>query len=351
MERKIRYTAVFAVVMALCLMLSSCELPFGLGGRTNNGANSNAQNAESNTNNNENTVPPVPEEPTVTQKVSDIIKWANDSLGIWELMGYMFPDHAVYRVSGEGYILEPVNKDLPLNRYDLTRSAEALKGIDVSTYQKDIDWDAVAASGEVNFAIIRLGYRGYGTGRIVKDNKVDYNAKEAVAKGIPIGLYFVTKAINPDEAKEEAEWILDQIKTSGYKVTWPIVMDFEPPSTIEDRTWFLSPQETSDIIIAFCETIKKAGYTPMIYGNIGTFMTTMDQTTIGDYPKWFAQYFNSPHFPYAFQIWQATSDGQIPGIDARVDIDYAMFNYSTGSDVLQPYADEDPQAGKGGQQH
>ena len=344
-NRKRSVITIAVLFMALCLLLCSCELPFDIGGKGNNTANTNNEN--NNTNENENTVPPEPETPKLVQNIDDVIKWANDSLGIWELMGYMFPDYAVYRISGEGYILDPVKEGLPLNEYDWTRSSEALRGIDVSTYQKDINWAEVASSGQVDFAFIRLGYRGYGTGKMVKDNKFDANARGALSNGIPIGVYFVTKAIDPDEAVEEAEWILDRIK--GLDVTWPIVMDFEPASGLEDRTWFLHPEERSEIIIAFCERIKEAGYTPMIYGNIGTFMTSMDISTIGDYPKWFAQYFNSPHFPYAYQIWQAKDNGSIPGIETDVDIDYAMFDFSTGEDVLQPDAEEDPQANKAGQ--
>ncbi len=349
--------ALTAVLMALCLLLCSCELPFGIGGKTNNaantGVNTNTENTEPNandTNNTANTVDPVPPEPEVpmlVQKLEDVAKWAYDSYGIWELMGYMFPDYAVYRISGEGYKLIPANKDLPQNKYDWTRSAEALKGIDVSVFQGDIDWAAVAASGEVHFAFIRLGYRGYKTGKFEKDRKFDFNANGATASGIPIGIYFLSKAINTDEAREEAEWVLDNIK--GYDVTWPVVLDFEPVTNIEDRTYYLKPEETSAIINAFFEKIEAAGYTPMIYANVGTFMTAMDINTVGQYDKWFAQYFNSPHFPYAFQIWQATSEGSIPGINANVDIDYAMFNYSTGEDVIQdPVIEEDPQADRSG---
>lgn len=347
MERKRRTASAAALILALCLVLCSCELPFGIGTKTNNAANTNTQNTEPNTNNTENTVPPEPDEPSVKpHKISEVIKWANDSLGIWELMGYLFPDHAVYRISGEGYILEPAIDGIPRNTYDWTRKSEALKGIDVSVFQGDIDWPTVAASGEVSFAIIRLGYRGYKTGNFDKDKKFDANAKGATSNGIPIGVYFISKAINIDEAKEEAQWVLDRIK--GYDVTWPVVLDFEPVSNIEDRTFFLSPQETSDIINAFFEIIEAAGYTPMIYANVGTFMTAMDLTTVGNYPKWFAQYFNSPHFPYAFQVWQATSEGQIPGIGTNVDIDYAMYDFANKTDVIS--ADpEDPQAGRSGQ--
>ena len=355
MKRRKRTAALVAMIMALCLLLCSCELPFGLGGNTNNAANTNAENTETNTNssnnsnnsNNANTVPPEPEVPMLVQKIEDVVKWAYDSYGIWEFMGYLFPDYAVYRISGEGYILEPANKELPQNIYDWTRSSEALKGIDVSSFQKTIDWAAVAASGEVNFALIRLGYRGYTKGVMAKDTMFDANARGALENGIPIGIYFLSEAINVDEAREEAYWVLDQIK--GYDVTWPVVLDFEPISNIEDRTFFLKPEETSEFINAFFEIIEAAGYTPMIYANVGTFMTAMDLTTVGNYPKWFAQYFNSPHFPYAFQIWQATSEGSIPGISTNVDIDYAMYDFGNKVHVVPPVTEEDPLADRAGQ--
>ncbi len=321
------------LILALCMVLS-----FVLGACTSR------RNTANNTNNEANTVEPdptpvVPEDPnnpTITVKFKEITAAYAKSKGYWEFLANMFPNYAIYSVPGEGYVAEPADPALPLNVYDWSQYESALGGIDVSKFQGTIDWTQVKASGMVNFAFMRVGYRGYGDGtaRIVKDERFDYNARSANSAGIPVGVYFVTKAINEAEAREEAEWVISQIK--GFNVTWPIVMDFEPASGLEDRTYFLKPSDRSAIINAFSEVVRNAGYTPMTYGNIGTYMTGIDLSMVTDCPKWFAQYFNQPHFPYEYQIWQATDSGSIPGISGNVDIDYSMYDYGSGTHVLEP---------------
>ena len=318
---KTRGRSKFCIFAALCLafvmLLGSCSFSIG---KSNTAQNNTANTADD-----------TPKEETLEIGVKDLVSLANKSSGLWEMMCYLFPDRIVHKSSGPGYTLAPVDTDLPQNKYDWENLSNALKGIDVSAYQKNIDWKAVKQSGEVDFAFIRVGYRGWCSGKIVLDDKFDYNAKNAVANNIPIGVYFVTKAIDAAEAKEEAEWIISQIK--NYKVTWPVVMDFESAQDESDRTWGMTSATRTEIIISFCETLKAAGYEPMLYGGVGTYMTKMDLTQLGSYSKWFAQYFNAPHFAYAFQIWQATDSGKVDGISVNVDIDYSMFDFATGLDA------------------
>ena len=318
-----------ALCMALSMALSSCAIPSG---------NQNANT--SNTNNEANTVdPPVPEDPenpTLNIQFSDLAKYANKSSGMWELLAYLFPDHAIYTVSGRGYVAEPANKDLPLNKYDWSQYSSALKGIDVSTFNGSINWGQVKASGMADFAFIRVGYRGYGNGtaRIVEDSRFDYNVRSAVANGIPVGVYFVTKAITVEEAREEANWVVNQIR--GKNITWPVVLDIEPiDKGLEDRTYYVKPEERSAMINAFAKVIRDAGYTPMVYANMNMFIAGMDMEAIADVPKWFAMYFKLPHFPYEYQIWQAKNTGSVPGISGNVDIDYSMYDFANKRDVLE----------------
>ena len=314
MRRNKKIWAVVSFCLALCLLLGACSM--GGGGNTAPQNNSSEEQ---------------PKEDMFEISMSDLLKNANKSSGLWEMMCNLFPDRIVHRSSGSGFTLAPINKDLPQNKYNWEDLSQALRGVDVSAYQKAIDWKAVKESGKVDFAFIRVGYRGWGTGKMVLDDRFDFNAKSALENGIPIGVYFVTKAITPEEAKEEAEWIIQQIK--GYKVTWPVVMDFESAQDDRDRTWGMTSETRTEIIISFCETLKAAGYVPMLYGGVGTYMAKMDISRLSDYSKWFAQYFNAPHFAYAFQIWQATDSGTVEGIPVNVDIDYAMFDFGTGLDA------------------
>jgi GH25 family lysozyme M1 (1,4-beta-N-acetylmuramidase) len=128
-----------------------------------------------------------------------------------------------------------------------------------------------------------------------------------------------------EEAVEEAQFVMENIRP--YNVTWPIVLDIEDAASATARTADLTQQQRTDHAIAFCETIKENGYTPMLYCNIRWFIEKLDISRITEYDKWFAQYFHKPFFPYAFQIWQYSSTGEIEGIKGNVDYDISFIDY------------------------
>ena len=311
MKKNSRFLKIVVLCLALMMALTSCGAP----------ANANTSNEQNS----------APDEPMFSVPLQQFIDTANKSSGLWEMMCFMFPERVVYKDETGKFVFDPVVSGLRRNKYNWSIKMNALRGIDVSKYQGTIDWKQVAEDN-VKFAFIRVGYRGWESGKCAADERFKTNIEGALQNGIPVGVYFVTKAITPEEGKEEAEWIIRNIKP--YNVTWPVVMDFEGLQNEMDRTKDLTLQDRTEIIIAFCETLKAAGYTPMIYGSVGTLMTDMNITKLDDYDKWFAQYFNEPHFPYAFQIWQATNEGTVKGIKGDVDIDYAMFNYTKGEDEV-----------------
>ena len=137
-------------------------------------------------------------------------------------------------------------------------------GIDVSHYQKDIDWNKVKNAG-VDFAIIRLGYRGYGTeGTLNVDSKFEENINNAQAAGLDVGIYFFSQAINEEEAREEANFVLSSIK--GYKLQLPIAMELM--TVVEEgRTSDLSSAQLAKNANAFCEVITSAGYDSLVAFN------------------------------------------------------------------------------------
>lgn len=215
-----------------------------------------------------------------------------------------------------------------IRTYEPSGEDISMLGIDVSSYQGIISWKKVKAAG-VDYAIIRLGYRGYGTGDIRLDDRYEANMKGAIAADIPVGVYFYSQAITVEEAEEEAQFVLD--KLSGFNITYPVVFDMEEVDDEDARTNPLTQAERTDITIAFCEKIKAAGYTPMVYGNIRWMIMHLDLARLEGYDKWFAQYFKQPFFPYDFSMWQYTSRGTIDGIPHTVDlnlglVDYALFN-------------------------
>ena len=282
-----------------------------------------------------------PQDEIVSYTVGEIQEFGRNDASVWELLQDLLPNLIVYRGAGGVFQYASIDRSLPQSDYDWSNLVEvsetpreveyavdgetvSIKGIDVSTYQGDIDWEKVAASG-VKFVFIRLGYRGYESGLLVKDDRFEDNIRGALQNGIAVGVYFVTQAISVEEAVEEAQFVMENIRP--YNVTWPIVLDIEDAASATARTAELSQQARTDHAIAFCETVKESGYTPMLYCNIRWFIEKLDITRITDYDKWFAQYFRKPFFPYAFQVGQYSSTGRIDGIEGNVDYNISFVDY------------------------
>lgn len=286
-----------------------------------------------------------PEEKIISISESTLRRYIEESSGMWEFAQRFFDDLIIYKSKGGSWTYAAVDKDIPHSDYnwDNLRHAGALdateweyyegtelrsiKGIDISQYNEVEDWDKVKGDG-VSFAILRCGYRGYTKGGFAEDKKYIEYALAANKAGIELGTYFVTQAINTKEAIEEADWVIDMIKKTGVEFSWPVCLDLEDAGSSEARTAKLTKEERTQIIIAFCERIKEAGYTPMLYAAIRWYMDEMDITQLSSYDKWFAQYFNRPFFPYEFQIWQYTSSGSVNGIKGKVDLNLCFKDYS-----------------------
>jgi GH25 family lysozyme M1 (1,4-beta-N-acetylmuramidase) len=190
-------------------------------------------------------------------------------------------------------------------------------GIDVSEHQGFIDWGAVASDG-VEFAFIRLGNRGATEGRLYLDNYFEANFQGAQSNGILTGIYFFSQAINEDEAREEAEFVLEHL--AGRSLDYPIVFDHEPVSGFEARTDHLTGEQVSLFADAFFEVIREADYDVMIYGNQKDLLR-LDGTLLNRVGVWFAEYdVARPTIQRDILIWQYTSSGSVEGISTRVDM-------------------------------
>lgn len=191
-------------------------------------------------------------------------------------------------------------------------------GIDVSKWQGKINWDKVKADG-VEFVIIRLGYRGYGSkGTLDMDSRFYQNIKGAQAAGLDVGVYFFAQAINEKEAIEEAEYVLKALE--GYELQLPIVYDPELIRDQDARTDNVTGEQFTKNTIAFCERIEEAGFDAMIYSNMVWEAFLFDMTKLQEYPFWYADYEPVPQTPYDFQIWQYSESGKVNGIDGPVDL-------------------------------
>lgn len=189
-------------------------------------------------------------------------------------------------------------------------------GIDLSQHQTTIDWDKVA--GQIDFAYIRLGYRGYTEGGLFEDNYFEPNMHGAISRGIDVGVYFFSQATNVQEAIEEAEFVIERIR--NYPISLPVVYDWEKIEGGGARTDELDKSVLNDCAVAFCETIKNAGYTPCVYFNRHLGYYGYDLSRLTDYEFWVSVPGDFPDFYYACDIWQYSFSAVIPGIDTDMDM-------------------------------
>ena len=203
------------------------------------------------------------------------------------------------------------------NNYLTCLAGESRLGIDVSNHQGDIDWTQVSDAG-MQFAMIRVGYRGYESGAIQTDEQATVNLDGAQQAGLDAGVYFFSQAVSVAEAEEEAEFVLSFL--AGRTLEMPVVFDWEYISA-DARTGAMDAETLTQCAKAFCEKIKSAGYEPMVYFNSDQAVTHYILTELTDYGFWLALYNERMTFPYKVDIWQYTQEGTVPGIATPVDID------------------------------
>lgn len=238
------------------------------------------------------------------------------------ILNYIKVDNTVPR---HNYDWSRLSKDDTFTYYTQEDGRVCNVGIDVSTYQGYINWPVVASQG-IDFAFIRLGYRGYGTGKMVDDDNFRTNLVGASNAGISTGVYFYSQATNYNEGVEEANYVLERI--AGYGVTYPIVFDTEDAMQDEGRTEGISVQDRTDAAKGFCETIANAGYRPMIYSNRNWLVMDLDISQLKEYDIWLAHYTDQPDFPYEFDIWQYSAEGKLDGISQPVDLNIGFTDYN-----------------------
>lgn len=226
-----------------------------------------------------------------------------------------------YIMSPDTYVDHPATS-FDLGTIDITSTVTAppykQKGIDVSVWQGDIDWNAVKESGEADYAIIRAGY-----GRFVsqEDKNFDYNIQTAQSLGIDCGVYWYSYATDVEGAVEEAKACCEVIK--DYKFEYPVYFDIEDPCT--DK---LSMAEVDAITEAFCSYMEEQGYYCGITSYSNFLKNKLGVSFLNRYAVWIAHYnVKRPSYGGYYGMWQYTSTGTIDGINGSVDLDYAYIDY------------------------
>lgn len=191
------------------------------------------------------------------------------------------------------------------------------RGIDVSELQGEIDWKAVAADG-IEFAFVRVGYRGSSEGGLFEDERYKSNLAGAQAAGIDCGAYFYSQAIDVNEAKAEAEFVAKAL--AGRKLEYPVAFDYEVlTSGHTTRAAGVDPETAVAIAKTFCAEIEKAGYDTLIYGNIHD-LEHFQHDQLKGIPIWYAEYSESPSHNVDYAFWQYSCTGLVSGIATEVDL-------------------------------
>lgn len=224
------------------------------------------------------------------------------------------------RFIGAGTTTSPYTNETYTHRSDMA-DRPITHGIDVSEHQKAIDWNKVKAAG-IEYAFIRVGYRGYTKGALAEDTYFRQNLAGATAAGVKVGVYIFSQAITVEEAREEANYLLERIK--DYNITFPVVLDYEfSPNKGRLETANLSKADGTAICLEFCKTIQAAGYTPMVYANPDMLNNHLNATEISNqYLIWLANYTTQTSYTGKFDYWQYSSSGAVDGITGRVDMNF-----------------------------
>lgn len=205
-------------------------------------------------------------------------------------------------------------------------SDSPVSGIDVSHHNGDIDWELAAQ--EIDFAFIRVGYSGYGTGALMEDTRALSNLKNAKKAGVPIGVYYYSQATNKQEAKNEAEFVLEFIKK--HDVQLPVVIDFEYPFDGEGKPLGrladakLSPEDATELVNEFCKRVQKEGYISGVYASAYTFEAELNANKLDkDAIIWVADYRGENKYSGEYDIWQYSKSGSCNGVSSEnVDLNY-----------------------------
>ena len=211
-----------------------------------------------------------------------------------------------------------------------------IKGVDISKHQTSADFAKVKAAG-FEFAILRCGYRGWGSGTVEQDERWLQHVQNAIANKMPYGVYFFSQAITEQEAIEEAQFCLKMVKAQKVQPLYPIYIDTEWANTSHTgRADGLSKAQRTAVVIAFCKEIEKAGYYAGIYASTSWFRERLNDNQLTSYDKWIAQYALRCTYKGAYGMWQYgggtnyLAPKKVDGISsANCDQNYCYKDYPT----------------------
>lgn len=198
-------------------------------------------------------------------------------------------------------------------------------GVDISADNGDVDFKALKKSG-ITFVMIKLGSRGYDTGKVVLDGKYAEFMKNAADAGLNVGVYFCSQAVSEAEAVEEANFTIQNL--TGYTIKYPVVFRVDDISNDTSRTEKLSADDRTKIAASFMSAVQSAGYVPSLSGDKEMLVTGVNLSSLASTKIWLRQSGDLPDYPYQFAMWQYSSKGKVDGISGNADLDISMIDFS-----------------------
>ena len=245
-----------------------------------------------------------------------------------------------------GLVWTPIVENVPRETYNSANFTEknglkyyedanvrTVAGVDVSEFQGEVDFKAIADAG-VEFVMIRVGWRGYVTGELGEDETFAANIKGARDAGLLVGVYFFSQATTPEEAAEEAAFVLERI--ADYDIAFPVVFDWEAVHDPEARTRDMSGDQITDCAVAFCEAVQQAGYRPCVYFYKSLAYYEYDLSRLANYEFWLSEPYDIPDFYYRFSMWQYDVEGELPGVDETIDLNLCFVPVETAKPLEVP---------------
>lgn len=234
-----------------------------------------------------------------------------------------------------------LNPYLKKNTYDFTNLEEkaglrrymengkkiSYVGVDLSKQNGDVNFNSMKAAG-VDYVMIRLGGRGYSTGQISLDENFKKNIEGAAAAGLDIGVYFYSQAISQEEAIQEVNFVIQNLEPYRANVKYPIAFDMEFVANDTARIDSFTKDEKTNIATSFLESVKAAGYVPMIYGDKEWLIKEIDLARLQSYDVWLVQEQELPDYPYQFTMWQYSTEGVVNGVSGDANLNISFVGYS-----------------------
>lgn len=228
---------------------------------------------------------------------------------------------------------------LPKHEYDYTKlvcQSELMKyyedgrqvsyvGADISKYEDYVDFVKLKKAG-IDFVMLRVGARGYGSGQLVADENFSNNIKRATEAGLRTGVYFSSQAVTVEEAVEEAEMVIEALE--DYKITYPVAFDMGFVENDTARIEALSKAEKTEIAKTFLDTVAEKGYMTMLYGDKEWLIKEIDMSKLTAYDIWLSQLQDVPDYPYRFTMWQYTKSASVDGIAGYASLNISFIDYS-----------------------